>query len=192
MDVHRQAELLFVVGHREPVFEQNDPRPDQHPLGLGHRPVKILPCGPRCRSPSRARRPRNCTSCDETARSRQPPEGATIASAPSFGAGRAATRHVRGLRRRLIRLMNATLVRRNPAVEQNDDLPSIVLDPVLKTHQLMLEFEQGPETEARWSDCSLCSASAKRLSSLLSSISISRSSSKLPAPSSRTRSRSDW
>jgi hypothetical protein len=32
---HLESELLFLVGDREPIFEQDDPRPDEHPFAVG-------------------------------------------------------------------------------------------------------------------------------------------------------------
>jgi hypothetical protein len=36
VDAHQEAELLLLVGDREPVLHQRDPRAHQHPLELRH------------------------------------------------------------------------------------------------------------------------------------------------------------
>ena len=36
MNSHQEAQLLFLVGDREPVFQQDDAGAHQHPLELGH------------------------------------------------------------------------------------------------------------------------------------------------------------
>ena len=84
---HQEAQLLLLVGDREPVLDQPDAGADQHALELGHGAEELLDLVVACRSPSRARRRRGCTSCGRTARSRRPPAdaarsaGSTTASA---------------------------------------------------------------------------------------------------------------
>src|SRR6185437_3192604 len=42
MDAHQKAELLFLVGDREPVFDQDDAGTHQHALELGHGVEELL------------------------------------------------------------------------------------------------------------------------------------------------------
>ena len=67
---------------------------------------------PRCRSPSRARRRRGCTSCGRRSRPRRRPAGAAGSAGTyicdfsrSVGAGSATTRNTRGLTRSVMALM---------------------------------------------------------------------------------------
>ena len=108
----------------------------------------------RCRSPSRARRRRGCTSCGRTARSRRRPADAghsagstTGVRSRSFGAGSATTRQMRGLSRWVMRLMTPPLPAEVAALEDHHDLQLVVRDPVLQLDQLALQPEQLPEID---------------------------------------------
>ena len=42
MDAHHEAELLLLVGDREPVLDQDDARAHQHPFELGNGTEELL------------------------------------------------------------------------------------------------------------------------------------------------------
>src|SRR5208337_2756521 len=65
-----EAALLFLVADRKPVFQQDDSRSQLIATAFPRRSGKRrgIPCTPPwCKIPSRARRPRGCTSCGRIA-----------------------------------------------------------------------------------------------------------------------------
>ena len=45
MNAHLESQMLFVVGNREPVFDERDARADEHLLELGNRTEKLFEIG---------------------------------------------------------------------------------------------------------------------------------------------------
>lgn len=42
MDTHHEAEILFFIGNREPIFDKNNSRADDHALEIGNSLVKFF------------------------------------------------------------------------------------------------------------------------------------------------------
>ena len=104
---------------------------------------------PACRSPSRARRRRGCTSCGRRGRSRRPPAGArrsagstTASRSRSVGAGSATMRATRGLRYSVIRLIAPPLPAASRPSKTITSRSPVGAHPLLQLHELGLQPQQ--------------------------------------------------
>ena len=149
VDPRHEAPLLLVLADLEPELDQDDPGIDEPLLELGQFSRKFLTFLLACRSPSHARRRRDCTSCGRRSRFRRPPGNARCSAADraassrrSSGALSATTRKVRGLTRSVIALIEAALAGGIAPLEDDDDPCAGCAHPVLQVAELDLKLLQ--------------------------------------------------
>ena len=151
MDAHQEALLLLLVGDREPVFEQQDPRPHEHALEVGHIPEERLdlvgrrePHDPLDAGPVVP----GAVEQHDFARRRQVRHVALeIPLAPlSLGGRRQGDDPTDpGVEALRDALDGAALPRRVAPLEDHDDLRLGVRDPGLQLDQLCLQLEEVTE-----------------------------------------------
>ena len=149
VDARLESPLLLLVADFEPELDQDDAALDDVLFELRAELEKALVLLLRCRSPSRARRRRGCTSCGRRSRFRRPPESAACSAACTSGSSRGrrapgsatSAEHARAdaLGDRLDR---AAFAGRVAPLEDDDDAQSLGLDPLLQDAELALQPRQ--------------------------------------------------
>ncbi len=151
VDAHLEAEFLFLVGDREPVFDQDDARADEHALEFRHGAEEFVELFRRAEAhdalDTGAVVP-GTVKQHHFARRRQMRHVALEIPLAFLALGRGGKGdHAADARIEPLgdALDGAALAGGITAFEQHNDLELLVLDPILQAHQLVLETEQLAE-----------------------------------------------